>query len=230
MKNQPVIHILIRTHNRPELFERCIKSIFSQTYTNFKISICSDTLMSKNYVNKLIKSYRLNKKNDDVFQNNIYIMQNGVKFNWNLYCNILKDNITITKFEESNTWLCFLDDDDILDNANSLKNLAHHLNDPSEAQVINNEIPIYALVCQYRRKKAHHLQLKPMNSMMETGEIIQGHIDMTCIFIHHSKKNLVNFKPIEFADYHFIKEVSEKIPIKFAKEVFALKDHKSRGK
>ena len=80
-----MINILIRTHNRPEKFRKCIKSIESQTYKNWHIIISADNDRAERWV----KPYRYE-----------YIRTDRIEYKkrkprmrkcWNLYMNILQD-------------------------------------------------------------------------------------------------------------------------------------------
>jgi len=96
-KKENKINILIRTSNRPEYFENCIKSIFNQNYINFEILICYDKDESINYL-----------KNYDDYDNVQYFpvySTSNERYKYNLYCNEL-----LKKVKEG--YIIFLDDDD----------------------------------------------------------------------------------------------------------------------
>lgn len=55
--------------------------------------------------------------------------------------------------------------------------------------------------------------------MIDPSSLKMGKIGGSCIFLHHKQKNIADWKPHRAADYTFIKEVSEKLPLKFVKIV-----------
>ena len=102
LNNEPLITILVRTSNRPNLFKVCMDSIFSQKYSNFRVVICYDTDNSLNYLSKLLKNpkctvFKVNKLNDTEQSDYFY----------NLYCNDLLNTVT-------DGYIIYLDDDDKL--------------------------------------------------------------------------------------------------------------------
>jgi hypothetical protein len=98
-KQAKLINILIRTSNRPESFTKCINSILSQKYNNYRVIICYDKEESKSYLDNY-------KDNDKIEYFPINII-NPNKYKFNLYCNHLMDKV-------KDGYIMFLDDDDIL--------------------------------------------------------------------------------------------------------------------
>ncbi|MFL0251705.1 glycosyltransferase family 2 protein [Clostridium neuense] len=60
MDNNPLVSVLIATHNRPEYFELSLISALNQSYTNIEIIICDDSTdyRTKDVVEKYIKVYK----------------------------------------------------------------------------------------------------------------------------------------------------------------------------
>jgi len=99
-----MINILIRTHLNPKGFDRCIKSIESQTYKNWRIIISVDNQESVDYVSQCGYEYiRVNEKQGER--------------PWNLYLNTLQ-----LKVEEG--FILYMDDDIVFDTNNSLRLVA----------------------------------------------------------------------------------------------------------
>lgn len=115
------------------------------------------------------------------------------KYFYNLYCNTLKSIV-------DDSWLCFFDDDDYLINPISIEKIRTHLLNKDEA-----------VICQFTRNG----RVKPPFRQMDEGRIVKGYIGMPCIFLHHSHKDVAEFRATEDADYFFIKEVAEKMKTKF---------------
>ena len=76
------LNILIRTSSRPEYFKTCIQSILSQTFTNYVIYICYDTIDSLEYIQPYIAT------NKNIFATFIHVESQN-KYRFNLYNNTL---------------------------------------------------------------------------------------------------------------------------------------------
>lgn len=124
---------------------------------------------------------------------------------YDLYCNDLKELVT-------EGWFMFLDDDDYL-YKDCLKRIAPFLS-------VNE-----AIICQFLRGR----KVKPSRLLMKAKQIIWGKIGMPCIILHHSHKNIAQFCSHVPADYIFIKEVSEKLPVRFVPVVVVAADRRSKG-
>ena len=117
---EEVINILIRTSNRPESFDKCIKSILDQEYTNYNIIICFDKIESLKYLEK----YETNEK---ITYFPIYI-ESDEKYKFNLYCNLLMKRV-------NDGYIMFLDDDDMLCHNNVLSIINEYLNDSNSLYI-----------------------------------------------------------------------------------------------
>jgi len=110
----PLINILIRTSNRPKYFYRCIESIKSQFYQNYRIIVSADDLKTQNYV-----------RNYDVE----HILVNKLKptpqcsFPYNLYLNCLCELV-------DDGFILILDDDDHLADDQCLVDISKKLTNP----------------------------------------------------------------------------------------------------
>jgi glycosyltransferase involved in cell wall biosynthesis len=105
LNNEPLITILVRTSNRPNLFKVCIDSIFSQKYSNFRVVICYDddgsvNYLSKHHTNPKCTVFKVNKSTALIDSD-----QSG--YFYNLYCNELLNTVT-------DGYIIYLDDDDKL--------------------------------------------------------------------------------------------------------------------
>lgn len=180
-----MINILIRTSNRPKEFARCIQSIRTQVYKDVQLIICTDSLLSLDYINENIGGFY-----SDVFT----VESIGIPYTWNLYCNELKERVT-------DGWFFYLDDDDYLLNKFALSQIASHLRED------------HGTICQFNRGRRSKPRLKVGDIKPE--EIIQGRIGGSCIFLHHTHKDLANWDDQKAADYRFIRDVAQKLPLKF---------------
>lgn len=109
----PLINILIRTSNRPQLFARCLDSITTQTYPHYRIIVAYDRPEALTYI-------------PDDLTKLFVTADNSLPFFYDRYCNQLR-----TLVDEG--WFFFLDDDDILTRPTILEELAQHLTGPHEA-------------------------------------------------------------------------------------------------
>ena len=97
------LNILIRTSNRPKYFEKCIKSILEQNYSNYHIYICYDKEESLEYL--------IHYKNHSQITYFPVNVESKEKYKFNLYCNILMECV-------KDGWILFLDDDDMYSHTN----------------------------------------------------------------------------------------------------------------
>lgn len=191
----PKINILIRTKNRPLAFSSCIESIKKQTYTNYNIIV---------YDNSTITSY-IRWGTYQVIKDNTPCKG----YEYNLFCNALKEEVYEGYF-------FYLDDDDTLENENSLSEIAVELTDQNQA-----------VICQFLRRG---IIKKPSDDLIDKKLIINGRIGMPCIILHHTHKNIAKFTDKVNADFLFIKEVSQKLPCKFVKKILVNSPHRNWGK
>lgn len=140
----------------------------------------------------------------------ILIYKNGgaIGYDYNLFCNILKADLT-------KGWFMFLDDDDVLAAPDVLENISKRLVDEDTfyiVQMLRNGRP------------------KPAGVFMDRKQILRGHIGMPCFFLHSKHKNIAHFDNTVCADYNFIKEVSGKLKTKFIKQIVVDAGKRSNGK
>lgn len=182
-----MINILIRTSNRPREFKGCINSIRNQTYKDVRLIVCTDkAIESTKYITEHTQGL-----NVTFFS----IVPSGVPFHWNFYCNNLKERVT-------DGWFFYMDDDDFLTDRFCLAAIAPHLDER------------HGTICQFKRPKGSPKpQLKPGN--VNPSDIIRGKIGGSCIFLHHTHKNLADWDGAKAADYRFIRDVAEKLPLVF---------------
>ena len=110
---EPIVNILIRTSNRPNYFDNCIKSILEQTYKNVNI-FCSIDNKDKYTIKYPV--YPVNVKKVTEIKDKAMSEYYGVKFPSNLYLNNLQEKV-------KEGLIMYLDDDDILTDSNSLKTI-----------------------------------------------------------------------------------------------------------
>jgi glycosyltransferase involved in cell wall biosynthesis len=184
-----MINILIRTSNRPEEFKRCIDSIVNQTFKDVHLIVSEDVDES---LTRTLETLIDSKLSYEI----IKLQSSGVPFQWNFYCNNLKDRV-------HTGWFFYLDDDDFLVDNHCLKQITTHLT-----------YPYQAVICQFMRGTKAKPDYRQAFGM-KPEHIIRGRIGGSCIFLHHSQKNVANWDGQKAADYRFIRDVAKKIPMVF---------------
>lgn len=107
---KPLINILVRTSNRPNYFHKCIQSILTQSYHNYRIIVSVDDDITEEYVKPYKLDYiRVKKLQSDADQSAPY----------NLYINQLMNQV-------DRGWILILDDDDYLAHSLALEIIAQH--------------------------------------------------------------------------------------------------------
>ena len=105
LKELPPINILIRNTYRPSTFSKCIVSILTQTYTNYKIIMCYDDDRCLEYLTPYMTHSKI-----EIFKVN---RESEERYFYNLYCNYLLDKV-------NTGWIIFLDDDKKFTRADTL--------------------------------------------------------------------------------------------------------------
>jgi hypothetical protein len=126
------------------------------------------------------------------------------EFSYNLYCNALKSVV-------DDGYFLFLDDDDTL-LLGVLHEIAPHLIGAG-------------IICQFLRNEWR----RPTDSQMRAKVLRRGHIGLPCIILHHSLKAIADVGSHEFADYDYIREVSDKVILKWVTIPMVRATVRSRG-
>ena len=122
----------------------------------------------------------------------IRVYKHEATFFYDNYCNDLKALVTEGYFG-------FLDEGDVI-LPGSIYQLKKHLRGSN------------GVICQFQRGA----KVKPPGDYIRNRMVVRGKIGMPCLFLHHSHKNVVDFDgSVGAADYHWIKNISRKIQLKF---------------
>jgi hypothetical protein len=205
MKDTPLINILIRNKYRPELFERCIKSIADQQYPLLNIFIACDSDAAHDHVETVLKPGLFSGM---VTVHNIKIRAEGITGThpWNHYCNTLKDKV-------QHGWFFYLDNDDYL-RKGALDTLRLRISVYRES---------WGFIFQFMRNG----RLKPNDRLMQEGRIQRGRIGGGCIVLHAACKNFATWRTEKGADYHFIADTAaamkkRNLPLTFVPQVLQI--------
>lgn len=104
------INILIRTHDRPEMFRQCYSSIMGQTYENIHVYINVQTLDDFTYV----VTQTVNDENVTIIHNN---QSSSADYFFNDFSNKLLQSVTTG-------WVINLDDDDMFTTPDAVCNIS----------------------------------------------------------------------------------------------------------
>jgi hypothetical protein len=132
---------------------------------------------------------------------------------YNLHCNDLKAQV-------KEGWFFFLDDDDYLASPTVLEELSYHLFEG-------------ALIVQFLRKNNNGRGRdvkKPSDRMMYDKIIKKGMIGGGCLVLHHSFKDVADWRPYQGADYDWIKAVTDVVPTRFVPLVLQIAETKNNGR
>jgi len=198
------VSALIRTHNRPQLFKRCIASAMSQSvYLDIAVGCHEDDNETFDYVRAYMKTIQQQR----LIFGMSFTSSSDSPFFYNLYCNEFKKYV-------SDGWFFFLDDDDYLINDTAIERIIPYLTDPTKV-----------VICQMKRGRF----TKPDDLHMNRGYVRKGRVGMPCIFVHASLKDSVMFNDTEGADYDYIKAMIDKHGAVFAKEVIVMSEKRRYG-
>lgn len=182
-----LINIITRTSNRPKGFERNYISIKNQKYTNYRHIVLYDNHEDyENYLRgysgidlyfvdreKLIKEYKGPIIND---------LRNFWPSEHNLYCNIGLELVT-------EGYIIFLDDDDFLENPQSLSKISEVL-DPDTLSI-----------WQFQYDNGGKIPRNPTF----TNEIFNlGNISSQCFGFHSKWKDVCRWDMYKCADHRFV--------------------------
>jgi glycosyltransferase involved in cell wall biosynthesis len=185
---------------REALFVKCLRSIYNQTSTDWRI-VCSyddDSCL------EIIKKWEL--ENIRVFKQPQY----GETY-YNLYCNYLKEKVR-------SAWFMFLDSDDFLYNETSLERMSKYLDESNGYD---------AVICQMTRTFGF---AKPSNELIEKREVHSGKIGLPCIVVRGYMKDKLFFDASSNADYKYIKDIADNYNVNFVKEVLVHSPKRMFGK
>jgi len=179
---EPQIYVLTRTSNRPNSFEKCLKSVRTQTYKKIKHIVTVDNLKDLNYVQKhKISPIVINKENISK-EKDISNPRTGKRFLPNLYLNKM-----ISTLDDG--WIIILDDDDYFSNNQSVEKIVSHIKYPTD---------IIFWQMQYPNSRV-------LPTLVDFNKVPKlGKIGSPCFTIHTSIAKQLKFDGWKCGDYRFI--------------------------
>ena len=175
--NEKLINILIRNCYRPNLFKKCIQSILSQKYNNYKLIMCYDDDRCLEYLEKL-------PKNDKIVYFKASNIDKSKQYFYNLYMNELLDKV-------KDGYIMFLDDDDKLSHSKVLLDISNN---------IDNEDSILLWMVKFQNILIYP---KDINSKIIKDCQISG----IGYCFHSKYKNNIKWKSISGADRMFYNSI-----------------------
>ena len=176
--------VVIRTHDRPAAFQRCIESVRSQSHKNIDIVVGVDTPGSLEYAEtyhptRIIQCESRPRRSHQDFPANEYISK-------------LISHIT-------DGYILVLDDDNYLADPKGVEKLFSK---------VTKEYCIY--IIRYRYPDG---RLFPNNQQFQAKRIENGGVDWASCVFHARFKEVSKSKPLYNADYYFIKALVDHVNV-----------------
>ena len=178
-----MINILIRTHDRPEKFRKCIQSIEGQTYKDWRIIISADNDKAERWV----KPYGYEYIRTDKIKYRKIKEQSRLKKHFNLYLNTLQD-----KAKEG--FIIYMDEDIIMKTENSLQLIADNAKE--------DKLLIYRFrirLDRWSRPEDKYWKKRPQRTHINTGSFC------------HPAKHKVIWRGISAGDYFAVSDLYNKL-------------------
>ena len=200
-----MINILIRTHNRPKMFDKCIKSIESQTYKDWRIIISADNKnagrWAREYKYDCIRTDHMSQKSSYYarLQNRRRKLLKRPKRRvyWNLYFNSLQKKVT-------EGYVVYMDEDMVFYDENSLQIIADNSHEDE------------LLIFRYQLPKREGTYARPVDAKWEIRPR-RGALSTGC-FSHHSKHPVV-WMAVKAGDYFAARNLYDRLDSRWIKEI-----------
>ena len=189
-----MINILIRTHNRPEKFRKCIKSIESQIYKDWRIIISADNDRAERWVKlsgyEYIRTDKIKYKKRQE--------KSRMKKIWNRYLNVLQSEV-------KEGFIIYMDEDMGTYSKNSLQ------------LVIDNSHEDKLLIFKYKIRQ--DIGIRP--GLKDWGKPpIRTHINTGCF--SHPTKHKVEWRGISAGDYFAVSDLYNRLETTWLNEIILM--------
>lgn len=212
----PLVNIIVRTHDRPKYFDRCINSIIRQTYKNFQIHVIADTDISYHYAAKYAdrkmvdRLIRMNPEDTEgkhgdyeaLKRQGVIVNDKFRRFWYDLYLNPVIRSI-------KHGWIWIIDDDKEIPDSNILEELVGNMNDEDTV-----------IVGRYRRPK----NVVPEDRFMRYP-FTRCQIDTSCILFHSKHREKAAFDGHETDDWRFVNDMCEGMKIILVEKAIVMADN-----
>lgn len=218
VKVVPLIHIVVRTHDRPKYFERCIKSIARQKYPNKQVHVIADSPGSFAYASKWVEMgfaddvMKANPNHDPKsFGDFLLLKRQGLcqkvsdfkRHRYDLYL-----NERIAKIESG--WIFIVDDDKELAGPDVLDHVANLLTSDDVVVIGQHAMTVRTV---------------PDGEYWEKLPFTRAQVDMSCFIFNAKHKKLAKFDGHGAGDWRVAMRLTEKLEVKWLKEVITIADN-----
>jgi glycosyltransferase involved in cell wall biosynthesis len=221
-KNQPLINLLVRTHNRPNIFKKCIESLKEQTYDNVFVIVIADNQQSKIYADKALDegfvddvilvnpaSFKSYITHEQLVKQGLAKRTDKNRSYFNMYFNKV-----VKEIQEG--WIFIFDDDLEFGSKNTLKNLAKKLEDEDSLVV--------------SRHKIGESRLVPDDNYWDKIPFTRGQICNASICFHSKYKDIAVWDGHRGGDYRLALRLAEKLDVIWYKSVTTTAEREGFGK
>lgn len=217
-KEMPLIHIIVRTHDRPKYFEHCVMSIAAQEYPNKQVHVIADSPGSFAYASKWVEMgfaddvMKVNPNHDPKsFGDFLLLKRHGLcqkdsdfrRHRYDLYL-----NERIAKIEIG--WIFIVDDDKELTGPNVLDHIAELLTGDDVVVIGQHAMTVRTV---------------PDGVYWEKLPFTRAQVDMSCFIFNVKHKALARFDGHGAGDWRVARRLSEKLEVKWLKEVLTVADN-----
>lgn len=217
-KEFPLIHIIVRTHDRPKYFEQCVKSIAMQRYPNKQVHVIADSPGSLAYASKWVEIgfaddvMKANPNHDPKsFGDFLLLKKRGLcqkdsdfrRHRYDLYL-----NERIAKIESG--WIFIVDDDKELTGPYVLNHIAVLLT--SDDMVVIGQ---------------HAMKVRTVPDGVYWGKLpfTRAQVDMSCFIFNAKHKALAKFDGHGAGDWRVAMNLTGALEVKWLKEVLTVADN-----
>ena len=195
----PKINILMRNTYRPTYFRKCIQSILTQKYQDYRIIMCYDDDNCLEY----LKEYMDHEKMEIFKATSVDKSQSHF---YNLYCNELLSRVKSTNDgDNGDGWIMFLDDDDMFESPDSLSILASNIS--RETQTHSPDITRNNRIFLWKVRFSKNILVYPRDKAM-----IKKRDITTCGLCFHSKyKDLSQWESKQGSDWIYFSKLFENV-------------------
>jgi hypothetical protein len=185
---QPTVNIIVRTANRPNAFNRCMRSIAEQDYKNINVVVSTDELTARMYTRE-VKARHIEMKPENKPKEKKNNVNYGVFFPSNSYVDKAQRLI--------NGYVLILDDDNMLNATNAV------------SLIVENMTPDTLLIWKVQFPDRD----VPTNTFGK--EVTLFDIDSACFCYHTNHIDKTDWTPWKRADYRTAKKLSQSLQVKW---------------
>jgi len=216
-KELPLIHVIVRTHRRPNYFERCISSIEKQVGARKMVHVIADDAASGTYALKALQDGRIDNLinyNPADFKNDFSdfgpLARSGARnSDRNKHVYDLYLNRAIEQHVPSG-WVIIIDDDTVLTDELTLSRISEYLTDEDTV-----------IIGQYQMKT----RVLPEGDLWGKLPFLRAHVDMSCVVFNVKHRKLAKLDGHGAGDFRMTNKLAANLKPVWVKEVFSIADN-----